>query len=273
MPDVINRADGTVLGQITDREIILMREALVDEFEGDRDYNLRPATLDLFEAPDWLRQAVMINGSLEIGIESFEGDQEFKGHLKTPGGVPLAGLRVDLFQDEEYLHTAFSRSDGSFTLPFRTGTCTFRVTARGTLILDTFEDTLEKPIDISVDVVEGKILALEGGPVAGASVNLFSWNYLDSGVAAPEHCSSWTTTDEEGNFYLPVRFTEEGEVECSLEVFSRFGEPLGDYLNAQVDLNADPWDFHLIEVPGPSENWPPTDLEVVEGAVVPVDAG
>ncbi|MGE0490640.1 MAG: hypothetical protein AB7S38_15655 [Vulcanimicrobiota bacterium] len=275
MLTIINRADGSVLGTLSGEEAALLHEVLVDEFEGDADYNIRPATLELLEdklRPEslaWLRQAADEQGSVEIGLEQEITEPTFEGVLRGTDGAPLGGLRVDILEPIEA--TAFSRPDGVFQLPMPGPNARFRVTARGNLVLEEFEESTDQPLDIELQIVSGQLVTSDGKGLPLAILSLDSWELLSSAQRPPEQQLSWARTDADGNFRLPVAFPRlNGKARCDFEVFAASGEPLGGYWSVDLELDTQML-LERYEVPDPNPNWPADETETIARLSLPMN--
>ncbi|MCA9791399.1 MAG: hypothetical protein KC910_06375 [Candidatus Eremiobacteraeota bacterium] len=275
MHTIINRADGSVLGTLSGEEAALLHEVLVDEFEGDADFNIRPATIELLEGklqPEslaWLREAAEEQGSVEIGLEEEMQEPTFEGVLRGTDGEPLGGLRVDVLEPIEA--TAFSRPDGAFQLPMPGAKARFRITARGNLVLEEFEESTDQPLDIELQIISGQLVTPDGNGLPLAILSLDSWELLSSAHRPPEQQLSWARTDTDGNFRLPVAFPRlSGQARCDFEVFAASGEPLGGYLSIDVEL-----DTQMLlgrhEVPAPNPNWPADETETIARLSLPMN--
>lgn len=275
MSIIIDRADGRMVGQLGPEDLDLLHRHLVDEYEGDADYHLTTATLEMLkeqgltdEAVGILEQALNGRPTTEIGIEPLLEEPPFRliGCLQSSDEVPLGGLRVDLVDRAgSGLGWAFSREDGVFKLasdqPLTNNeTYEMLISARGSLLLLALDIDQLEPGEIELEpttirVGTGKVVTQDGKGLTGARVEMEG---------------SWTVTTEDGSFILPMDSSAEaGRID--LEVFAPSGEPLGDYWTQDVKAETSV-DLAQFEVPAPNPEWPETDPEMVASLGQPGDS-
>lgn len=258
MAHLIDRADGKLIGDIDGEQINFLRQHLEEEYEGDTDFFLSDAVVEMLEAKGlaaevvaMLRPSIEARSFIEIGIEEPAEEHEvvLAGKLVDAGGEPLGGLRLDLcdVEEEEGLGWCFSRPDGSFKLVCSPGSereYELLVSARGALLLKALELSSIEPGE---QEMEPLVIRTGTGSVK-----------TEGGEGLPlcrvEIVGSWTLANEQGEFVLPVDETEEGVVD--LEVFACTGEPLGGYTEGKLSAS-NRCEFGQLLVPEPNPSWPP----------------
>lgn len=125
MITLIDRNTGKELGKVTESDLAVIRDCLVEEEEWDTDYYLQDTSLELLTqaglSPDGLlllTEALGDHADLEFGWER-ESDAAggLVGKIRNANdGTPVPGCKVELYHTERNEFWAFSREDGSFDI-------------------------------------------------------------------------------------------------------------------------------------------------------------
>lgn len=253
---IVDRANGNILLEVLDDQ----GEKLTDLVEDVQSFQVSELFLEVAEREgadpsivSKLREELAKSPTLFVGTEpTLDGPaaQRLSGQLLDHAGEPVGGLVVTAqSQDEEAVSWAFSRPDGSFELSFAVrpdwSSVDLLVSGRGGLLLSSFEldelhDEVERMEPFSVHTVGGRVLVEGGAPLAGGRVE--AW-------------STWSVTDAEGRFAIPVDRLGE---ELHLEVFAPSGQPLGGYWKVALPAT-EPVDLGDYTVPTPDPEWPDPD--------------
>ena len=127
---LVNRGTGDVLGTIQEADLEVMRKALEEEGEDDRDYYVVEETIGMLaeqglssDVQSLLRNALSKDGDLEVGWETVVDypTHEIAGCLLwTTSKLPAAGMQVEIRErgmlQDALLAWAFSRADGAFEI-------------------------------------------------------------------------------------------------------------------------------------------------------------
>lgn len=265
---IVDRANGRILLEVPDAQA----ELLTDLVEDVQSFQVSELFLEVAEREgveasilSCLRTQLQQSPTFFVGTEPDLEGQECKrlsGQLLDGRGGPLGGLVVTAqSHDEEAVTWAFSRPDGGFELSFSshldwTG-LELLVASRSGLLLSSFEldelgEQVERMEPFHIVTLAGKILIEGGSPLVGGRVE--AW-------------STWSTTDEQGHFQIPVDRLGE---ELHIEVFAASGQPLGGYwkvvLPKETDGDADslgPIDIGEKTVPQPKPDWPDSDEPLI----------
>jgi hypothetical protein len=212
---IVDRANGKVLLEVPDDQ----GEALTELVEDVQSFQVSELFLEVAEREGVeaslltvLTDALRLSPTLFVGSEpTLEGEaaQALSGQLLDHADQPLAGLVVTAqSKDDEAVAWAFSRPDGSFELSFASkpdwSALELLVSARGGLLLSSFEldelnDQVQRMEPFHLSTITGRVLIEGGQPLVGGRVE--AW-------------STWSTTDQEGRFRIPVdRLGEELHLE------------------------------------------------------------
>lgn len=266
---IVDRANGRILLEVPDDQ----GEMLTDLVEDVQSFQVSELFLEVaeregVEAGILARLRAELSGSptLFVGVEpQVDGEQvrRLAGQLLDYAGTPLGGLVVTAqSSDEDAVNWAFSRPDGSFELRFAgeldPGGLELLVASRSGLLLSSFEldelgEQVEQMAPFQVATLQGRILTESGSPLVGARVE--AW-------------STWSATDEQGRFLVPVDRLGE---ELHLEVFAPSGEPLGGYWKVSLPKESlaedlapsGPVDLGDRTVPEPKRDWPDSDQRLI----------
>ncbi len=253
---IVDRANGNILLEVLDDQ----GEKLTDLVEDVQSFQVSELFLEVAEREgvdpsivSRLRQELAQSPTLFVGSEpTLEGPaaQRLAGQLLDHSGAPVGGLVVTAqSQQEEAVSWGFSRPDGTFELSFAArpdwSTVDLLISGRGGLLLSSFEldelhDEVERMEPFTVHTVTGRILVDGQGGLAGGRVE--AW-------------STWSVTDAEGRFAIPVDRLGE---ELHLEVFAPSGQPLGGYWKVALPAS-EPADLGEHSVPAPDPAWPDND--------------
>ena len=129
---LVNRGTGDVLGTIQEADFEVMRKALEEEGEEDRDYYVVEQTLETLaeqglssDAQSMLRNAFSKDGDLECCWERIvdHPTHEIEGSLLWASSkLPAVGMQVEvrerrgILRGDALLAWAFSRTDGTFEI-------------------------------------------------------------------------------------------------------------------------------------------------------------
>jgi hypothetical protein len=257
---IVDRANGNILLEVSDDQ----GEMLTDLVEDVQSFQVSELFLDVAAREGveasviaQLQEQLSKSPTLFVGTEpTVEGEvsQRLSGQLVDHAGAPLGGLVVTAqSKDDEAAAWAFSRPDGTFELAFSVKpdwkTIDLLVSGRGGLLLSSFEldelnDEVERMEPFKVMTICGRVVIEGGQPLAGGRVE--AW-------------STWSVTDAEGRFLIPVDRLGE---ELHLEVFAPSGEPLGGYWKVSLP-DTDPAELGERVVPTPNPDWPDSDEPLI----------
>jgi hypothetical protein len=253
---IVDRSCGDVLLEVPDDQ----GEMLTDLVEDVQSFQVSELFLEVAAREgvdvsiiERLQSELSKSATLFVGSEPVleEGVAlRLSGQLLDHAGRPLGGLVVTAqSKDDDAVAWAFSRPDGSFSLTFASkpdwSATDLLVSGRGGLLLSSFEldeltDEVERMEPFHVITICGRILLEGGQPLAGGRV---------------EGWSTWSVTDGEGRFQIPVDRLGE---ELHLEVFAPSGQPLGGYWKVVLP-ETEPVDVGTKVVPMPTPDWPDSE--------------
>lgn len=257
---IVDRANGNILLEVPDDQ----GEMLTELVEDVQSFQVSELFLEVAEREgvdpsilSALGDALRASPTLFVGSEPTlqrEAAQRLSGQLLDHSGGPLAGLVVTAqSRDDEAVSWGFSRPDGCFELSFPVQpdwtTIDLLVSGRGGLLLSSFEldeitDQVERLEPFHVTTVTGRVMIEDGQPLVAGRVE--AW-------------STWSVTDQDGRFRIPVDRLEE---ELHLEVFAPSGEPLGGYWKVKLPA-AEPADVGDYTVPVPKPDWPDSEEPLI----------
>lgn len=236
MINLVNRANGELLLELSQTEFNILQDQLVRESEEDYDYYVQDASLQLLADSGMPGPVIevlsqhMHGRGLDLGWEYAQpgsGDT-YTGTIVDDEAQALGGIRVDVVskQTTNILAWTFSNVDGTFSVTAEgdPDDLLLQMSGRGDLILREFDMTQDgEQGQFEIQTLTGTLRDEALQPVAGISVQLEEWSAAESG-----HSDSWKNlggrrtwgdSDENGRFSIPVNLPEDrGVVSVELEL-------------------------------------------------------
>lgn len=270
MKNLISRARGEDICNISDADFAALANQLVRQSESSSGYYLNSESLKLLGDVGISKAVVrslhrhMRPGGLDLGWEEAPDPPgtSYCGWVVDSWGEPLGGIRIVLLSaGHRVLNWSYSRPDGRYTIisPKNVEPKHLRFSGRGDLILVEFAvEKTEEQGETAIETLSGKLVTDEGEPVVGVSVQLLRWKeggdirFQETGSKGGS--LTWGDTDEFGQFVVPVRIEDEDrEWQGVLEILATKGQTLRKLVvtilpSESLDLG------HLI-CPQPDEEW------------------
>ncbi len=244
MINLVNRANGELLLELSQAEFDILQDQLVRESDEDFDYYVQEASLQLLAdagMPETVTEGLsrhMHGRGLDLGWEHAQPGPglTYTGSIVDDEVQALGGIRVDVVskQTANILAWTFSRLDGTFsvTADGKPAEVLLQMSGRGDLILREFDMKQDGEVgQFEIQTLTGTLLNEALEPVAGVSVQLEEWSAAESGHSVNWKDlggrRTWGDSDENGRFSIPVNLPEDrGVVSVELDLVDVNGRTL-----------------------------------------------